>query len=344
MRTVSPTEGQSPNRLDRPLFGEIAQELLGLTQERLDASLEQQRAEGGRLGEILRRRNWMTREQSAEVLRTQARCVALALQTELRQNCFPYPAFYSLCLPAFNECDNIEDTLDAACAILPVFVRRFEVMVVDDGSVDGTGDVVARYAQREPRVRLIRHPHNRGYGGAVTSGLQAAKGELVSFMDSDGQFSLLDLPRFLLEIDNYDLVIGYRRRRADHWMRRMNAWGWNRLIRFLFGVRVRDLDCAFKLFRREVLQRLVMTSTGAAINAELMIQCQRGDYRIRELPVEHYTRCHGAPTGAAFKVIAKAFRELKPLWKYRTRTEPAPLLTERAVLTTDTATSLREVV
>jgi hypothetical protein len=93
-----------------------------------------------------------------------------------------------------------------------------------------------------------------------------------------------------------------------------------------------------------VLERLAMSSTGAAINAELMIQCQRGDYRLRELPVEHYPRCHGAPTGAALKVIAKAFRELRPLWKYRGRTESAPLLPGQAVLRTDTATSLREVV
>src|SRR5262245_24110186 len=227
-------------------------------------------------------------------------------------------------MPAYNEADNIEDTLRAACAILPEVVERFEVVIVNDGSRDETGKEVERFARSDPHVRLVSHPQNRGYGAAVTTGLRAARGDLVMFTDSDGQFSLLDLPRFLARLPGHDVVAGYRYQRADKWHRLLNAWAWGRMIRLLLGTRVRDLDCAFKLFRREVIDRLTLTATGAAINAEIMAQCARGRARVIELPVRHFPRYHGAPTGAALRVIARAFRELPRMWKYRTG--PAPKL------------------
>ncbi|OAI40713.1 hypothetical protein AYO40_04470 [Planctomycetaceae bacterium SCGC AG-212-D15] len=251
------------------------------------------------------------------MIKMQARWVAQALHPDLHPHGFPYPKFFSLCLPAYNEKDNIEDTLDAACCILPEFVEQFEVVVVDDGSGDGTGDIVEKYAERAPQVRLVRHDRNRGYGAAVTSALRASRGELVAFTDSDGQFSLLDLPLLLAKIDEHDVVLGYRYNRADSRMRLFNAWGWSWVIRLALGVRIKDLDCAFKLFRRDVLDRLKLTSTGATINAEMMAQCMRGGARMVEIPVNHYPRYAGAPTGAALKVIARAFRELPSLLRYR---------------------------
>jgi hypothetical protein len=139
----------------------------------------------------------------------------------------------------------------------------------------------------------------------------------VAFTDSDGQFCLLELAQLLTLLDGCDLVVGYRYRRADPWPRGLNGWAWNRLIRLLLGVRVRDLDCAFKLFRRDVIDRLRLTSTGAAISAEILTQCVAMGSRIRETPVSHYPRCGGAPTGARLKVILKAFRELPHLWRCR---------------------------
>jgi glycosyltransferase involved in cell wall biosynthesis len=244
------------------------------------------------------------------------------MQSDLHPHGLPYQAFLSLCLPAFNEKDNIEDTLDAACTILPLFVRRFEIVVIDDGSSDGTGTLVARYAERDRRVRLITHPVNRGYGAAVSAGLRAATGDVVAFTDSDGQFSMLDLPMLLAQIEHHDAVVGYRHRRADSRLRLVNAWGWNRLVRAVLGVRIRDLDCAFKLFRRDVIDRLQLTATGAAINAEILVQCSRGGVRIVEMPVHHFPRRSGTPTGAALRVIARAFRELPLLLHYRFRSTP----------------------
>ena len=306
-----------PIGLERPLFGQFLRQLVGLRSEQLEAALEQQRRCGGRLGAILLEQGLISRDHIMKVLRGQARWLAIALRGDLPQENFPCRRFLSLCMPAYNEQVNIEDTLDSACAILPEFVERYEIIVVDDGSRDQTADIVSRYARQNPQVRLVSHPHNQGYGAAVTSGLRAAAGELVVFTDSDGQFSFLDLPQLLTRLDGADVVIGYRYNRADHWMRLFNAWAWNRLIRFVLGVRVRDLDCAFKLFRRFVTERLSLTSCGAAINAEILAQCVHGGLTIRETPVTHYPRYSGVPTGAAFKVILRAFRELPQLWKYR---------------------------
>jgi hypothetical protein len=303
--------------LERLSFGQSAREVVGLRSEQLQECLDQQRESGGRLGQILIARGLMSREQLKEVLCFQARNVAASMQADLRPYGLPYPTFLSLCMPAYNEDANILDTLDAAVSILPEFVRRFEVIVVNDGSRDNTQALVEAYAKRDPRVRIVNHEQNRGYGSAVTSGLRAARGDLVAFTDSDGQFSFLDLPHLLSQLPGSDMVAGYRFQRADNWIRRMNAWGWNWLIRLMLGLRIRDLDCAFKLFRREVIDSLQLTATGAGINAEIMAQCTRGGLRIREVPVMHYPRYHGAPTGAALSVILRAFRELPRLWKYR---------------------------
>jgi hypothetical protein len=303
--------------LERPPFGQFARQVVGLRTAELEQCLEQQRRSGERLGTILRELGLLSREQISQVLREEARWVANALQPDLQPHRFPYPAFLSLCMPAYNEKDNIQDTLDSACAIVPEFVEHFEVVVVDDGSRDGTGDIVGQYAARDPRVRLVRHPVNRGYGAAVTSGLRAAYGDLVAFTDSDGQFSFLDLPQLLIHLDGHDAVLGYRYNRADNWVRKLNAWCWNRLIRLVLGVRVRDLDCAFKLFRREVIDTLELTSTGAAINAEILSQCVQASLKMCETPVMHYPRFHGAPTGAALRVIYRAFRELPRLYWQR---------------------------
>ena len=303
--------------MERPLFGQFVRQVVPIRTDVLESCLRQQQEEDQRLGEILLQRGLLTREQIREVLLLQARWVANAARADFAPATLPFPTFFSLCLPAYNEQANIRAQLDSACAILPNFVRDFEVIVVDDGSTDETGKIVADYARDEPRIRLICHPSNRGYGGAVTSGLRAARGDHVAFMDSDGQFSLLDLPQLLFRLRESNVVIGYRHCRADPWHRRVNAWAWNRLIRFCLDVKVKDLDCAFKIFSKDVIQRLNLTATGACINAEIMAQCVRSDLKIYEIPVAHYPRYGGAPTGANLLVVLRAFRELPKLWKYR---------------------------
>ena len=310
--------------LERPPFGQFVRQVAPITSQELAAALAQQKEHGGRIGEILCERGLLARRQIADVLGLQAKWVVALTQAEMAPSELPYPTFLSLCMPAFNEEANIESSLEAACAILPEFVERFEVVVVDDGSKDDTAEMVANFAQRDSRVRLVQHAENRGYGAAVTSAMRAARGDLIIFTDSDGQFSLLDLPQLLMHLNENDLVIGYRFRRADVGMRRFNAWLWNQLVRLILGVNVRDLDCAFKLFRREIVSGLELTSTGACINAEIMVQCLQAKLRMREIAVMHYPRHFGQPTGAALKVIVRAFRELPKLRRYIS--SPTPLV------------------
>jgi hypothetical protein len=310
--------------LERPPFGQFARRVAGIRTEQLEECLQEQARRGGRLGEIMRSRGLLSRGQVVQVLRLQAAWVVGAMQAELAPAAFPYPAFLSLCLPAYNEQDNIEDTVDAALSVLPRVAAKFEVIVVDDGSRDATAELVTRYLTRDPRVRLLRHEQNQGYGAALTTALRAARGDLVAFADSDGQFSFLDMPQLLARLPDHDVVIGYRHRRADSPGRLFNAWAWNWVIRLVLGVWVKDLDCAFKLFRREVLDQIHLTSTGATINAEILAQCFRRGFRICETPVTHWPRYAGAPTGAALRVIWRAFRDLPRMWKYRFEAAPPP--------------------
>jgi glycosyltransferase involved in cell wall biosynthesis len=283
----------------------------------LEACLAEQRTNGGLLGQTLVDRGLLRGEQVDEVLAMQAAWVARSLGGDTTRCRFPYPAYLSLCMPAYNEQQTITDTLRSALAVLPQFVEQFEIVVVDDGSRDETALRVAAIARQNPSVRLVRHGHNRGYGAAVTTALRAAAGELVMFTDSDGQFNLLDAARLLVRLDEADLVIGYRKQRADDLQRRLNAWLWGWLVRCLLGFRVRDLDCAFKLFHRETIDALQLTAPGACINAEILAQCVWGGLQLDEVPVTHYPRLAGRQTGASLKVICRALGDLPRLRRYR---------------------------
>jgi hypothetical protein len=314
--------------LERPSFGQFARKVANVRTQDIEECLLEQQAAGGRLGELLRARGLIRREHVTEILGLQAIWMARTLEPDLRPFAFPYPAFFSLCMPAYNEEANIEDTLDSAIAILPHFVDSFEIVVTDDGSRDNTREILRRYGARDSRVRLLEHPQNRGYGAAVTTALRAARGDLISFTDSDGQFSFLDLAPVLTKLKGHDAVLGYRHKRADSLLRLFNAWGWNWVIRVVLGVWVKDLDCAFKVFRKEAFDQIVLTSAGATINAEMLAQSFRLGHKICETPVTHWPRSAGAPTGAALKVILKAFRDLPRMWKYRWVTPLAPARNE----------------
>lgn len=219
----------------------------------------------------------------------------------------------SVFFPARDEAENIEAVVQDALDRLPAIAERFEVTVVDDGSTDGTGEIVDRLAAADPRVRAIHHPTGRGYGGAVRSGLLAASEPFVFYTDGDRQFDLADLPRLVARLGDADVVVGYRRKRMDPRRRLVVAWVYNRLIRALFGVAVRDVDCAYKLFRREVFSRVPLArirSDGAFFSPELLITLRTAGIRIVEVGVPHYPRTKGAPKGAPPRVIVRAIRDL----------------------------------
>jgi glycosyltransferase involved in cell wall biosynthesis len=222
----------------------------------------------------------------------------------------PSSVSVSVILPAYNEEKNLRHAVDSARVVLSQIAKAWEIIVVDDGSIDGTAAVCEELVGQCDGVRVIRHDYNRGYGAALKSGILAARHELIFFTDADGQFDLRELERFVEWADDYDIVMGYRAKRRDPWHRLINAFGWNILVRIVFRVRVRDVDCAFKLFRRDVFDRVQMRSAGAMINAEILAQATRLGMRMREVQVSHYPRCYGKPSGANIAVIMKAFREL----------------------------------
>jgi glycosyltransferase involved in cell wall biosynthesis len=225
-------------------------------------------------------------------------------------------ATMSVIFPAFNEEGNIRRTLEEAIKVLSKVAMRWEIIVVDDGSSDATTAICDDLKARCPEVQLIRHEQNRGYGAALKSGIMAAKYDLIFFSDSDGQFELGELQQLICWAEHYDIVAGYRAKRQDPLVRQINAWGWNVLVRLVLSVKIRDIDCAFKLFRRAVFDRIQIRSVGAMVNTEILAQAIRLGMRIHQVKVSHFPRRHGKQSGAKIQVIIKAFRELCRLWRH----------------------------
>ena len=216
----------------------------------------------------------------------------------------------SVFFPAHNEEAAIAQTLEQAEKVLTRLGLDYEIIVVNDGSRDRTAEIVEGICRRHTRIRLVNHATNLGYGAAVWSGITSSAKDYIFFTDADLQFDLEELPRLLCHVPDYDVVIGYRIKRRDPFLRLVNAWGWNRLNRALFGLRVRDIDCAFKLFKRTVFDDMVVTSRGAMVSAEMLVRIFRQGFRVAEVGVTHYPRTTGSPTGAKPRVIARAFLEL----------------------------------
>jgi len=219
----------------------------------------------------------------------------------------------SVFFPCYNEQDNIRRVTEGALKVLEALKVDYEVILVNDGSHDQTGAVADALAAGNPRIRAVHHPTNLGYGAALQSGFRAATKDLVFFTDGDGQFDLGELPPFLALVGQYDIVCGYRVDRRDPLVRRINGWCWTRLVCLLFGLKVRDIDCAFKLFRRQVIEGMELLSTGALISTEVLARASRKGCKIGERPVTHYPRLAGRQTGANWRVVFRAFKELLQL-------------------------------
>ncbi len=220
----------------------------------------------------------------------------------------------SVFLPSHNEEANVERVVRGYLAALPKFADDYEVIVVDDGSKDRTGEIADRLAAGNPHVRVVHHEVNRGYGGAVTSGIRAAKMPYVVLSDGDGQFDPNDVGKLTAFVPEYDVVAGRRSHRADNLLRKLNGKAWTILVRALLGVGITDIDCGFKLFKREFLERIELHARGAMISTELMARLAGLGARVREVEVTHLPRTAGEQSGANFKVVARAFKELFALY------------------------------
>jgi glycosyltransferase involved in cell wall biosynthesis len=227
----------------------------------------------------------------------------------------------SVFFPFWNEQENVLRTYESADRILRSMGVDYEVILVNDGSKDRTGEIADSIAASDPRVKVVHHKTNGGYGAALQSGFHAATKRLVFFTDGDGQFDLNELPPLLPLIKHYDIIACYRIDRREGLMRKLNAFCWTTLVCTLFRMRIRDIDCAFKLFKREIFDKMELKSTGALISTEILARAIRKGYTVKQVGVHHFPRVAGAPTGAKLSVIFRAFRELFRLYR-QIRSQP----------------------
>ncbi len=224
----------------------------------------------------------------------------------------------SIVIPAYNEEANVVAAVEEVSRVAQTLNREYEIILVNDGSRDRTGDVArAELAPRIPNFRLVEHFPNRGYGGALKAGFAAATKDLIAFTASDKQFLFSEITGLLDQLTpEVTLVSGWRVKRQDNFLRRLNGRGWNAVVLILFGRTIHDIDCGFKVFRRDVLNHIHLESNGAMIDTELLAEMRARGYKMTDVPVTHLPRTAGSPTGANFKVIARAFRDL---FKFRLR-------------------------
>lgn len=226
----------------------------------------------------------------------------------------------SVFFPAYNEGANIKDTATKAVAILPKIAKKWEIIIVNDGSTDKTGEIVEKLIARDKRLRIITHTPNRGYGAALKTGLYNSRYGLIAFTDADGQFDFSEITKFLekQKETEADLVIGYYLKRKVPFYR---IWGskflWQPVVFLLFGLKVKDIDCGFKLIKKEVIDKIprLEAERGPFISSELLIKAKKAGFKIAEVGVRHYPRKEGKATGASLKVILNGFVDLFRLRK-----------------------------
>lgn len=221
----------------------------------------------------------------------------------------------SAVLPAYNEEENIQNAANRMADVLgSLGLLDWEVLIVDDGSVDQTGKIADDLATEDPaHIRVFHHNPNRGYASALNTGFTNARHQLIFFTDSDLQFDVGEIRSLLPLIENFDIVCGFRIYRFDHLTRLVLSWGFNLLVRMMFSIGVRDIDCAFKLFRREVFDKVTIESKKFFVNAEVLAKAKYFRFRLAEIGVRHYPRTAGRSTVRPSHIVS-TLRELAHIW------------------------------
>lgn len=221
----------------------------------------------------------------------------------------------SVFLPAYNEEGNIKKTVEQAVSVLDNLKLEYEVIVVDDGSKDNTSKIAQELADKNSRIRIIKHEKNLGYGSALKTGFRAARYPWVAFADSDGQFDFSEISLLIDKADNADLVLGYRITRADSFSRKVFTFGWSMLARILLGLDVKDYSCGFKLIKKEVFEKVQpLEGEEKVTQIEFLVKAKRLGFKIAEVGLHHYPRKFGTPTGAKLTVVFKSLLDLFKLW------------------------------
>lgn len=222
----------------------------------------------------------------------------------------------SLFFPAYNEEANLESTVEKAIPTLKRVAEKYEILIINDGSKDNTGAVAEKLAKKYPFIKVITHDPNRGYGAALKSGLYNSKYQWIVFTDSDGQFDFGEVEKLIEKSTSADIVAGFRINRQDPLMRKVFGWGWTFLANMLLGIKIRDVDCGFKLFNKKVVEKIpkLESERGGMISPEFLGKARKEGFKIVEVGVHHYPRKEGKQTGANLKVILKSFVDLGKLW------------------------------
>ncbi len=225
----------------------------------------------------------------------------------------------SVFFPAYNEEENIENTVKKAVKVLNDKFDQWEIIIVNDGSTDSTGKIADKLSSKNKNISVIHHSPNRGYGGAFKSGLYASRYPWITFTDSDGQFDFSEITKFIdkQKKTKADIVVGYYKKRQVKKSVIITSKMWEFLVYLLFKLHVRDIDCGFKLIRKEVIDKIpkLESERGAFISSELLIKAKQNGAKIVEIPVSHYPRVGGKPTGRNLNVIMQSFKDLFTLWR-----------------------------
>lgn len=224
------------------------------------------------------------------------------------------PLSLTIFYPCYNEEANVERVTRAAVLAGRKVADDLEVIIVNDGSKDRTGEIADRLAAELPEVRAVHNKPNRGYGGALQRGFREATKNWIFYTDGDGQFDFEEIPKVLPLLETHDIISCYRLDRKDSLMRKLNALAWTTLVNLLFRIGLRDIDCAFKIYPKTFIDRIEMHSTGALIDTEMLAKARNMRLKIAQMGVHHYPRTAGQQTGANLKVILRAFRELFRLY------------------------------
>ncbi len=225
----------------------------------------------------------------------------------------------SVFFPAYNEEKCLGNTVEKVNKILEKIADDYEIIIVNDGSKDKTGKIADKLASENKKIKVIHHPLNRGYGAAVTTGTYAARYPWIVLFDADGQFDFTEITKFFekQKETKADIVWGYTSDRKVPFARKINTFLWWCVIFLVFGLKVKWIDCGFRLFRKEVVQKIpkLESERGAFISSEFLIKAKKFGFKIAEVSVHHYPDIGGGSTGADLKVIIKSFSDLFKLWE-----------------------------
>jgi len=222
----------------------------------------------------------------------------------------------SVFFPAFNEERNIKTTVEKAREVLEKIANTWEIIVINDGSKDNTENAVNELSRSDSRIKIVNHKKNLGYGEALKSGFYSSKYQWIATIDADGQFDFSEITKLYEKTDKAQVIVGYRLDRKDHFLRKFFGWGWTFLANVLLGIKVHDVDCAFKLVSRKVIEKIphLESTRGGTISPELLAKAKKSGFVVSDVGVHHFPRKEGHQTGADLTVIVKSFVDLIKLW------------------------------